>query len=145
MKSAREERPRRDVHRIAQAGASKEADEVGVDLDARREAIAERLRMARIMAGLSQGQVARMIGLHRPSVSEAEAGRRRVPAEELAEYARIYAVNAGWLTGADPQSLDPQDARVQLAARELGKLKPEDLDRVLHLLAALRGPAGEAL
>jgi hypothetical protein len=38
--------------------------------------------------------------------------------------------------------LRPDDARVQLAARELGKLKPEDLDRVLHLLAALRGSGG---
>lgn len=110
------------------------------DLDARREAIAQRLRVAREMAGLSQGQVARLIGIHRPSVSEAEAGRRRVPAEELSEYSRIYGVNAGWLAAAEPYSIDRQDARVQLAARELSKLKPDDLDRVLNLLAALREP-----
>lgn len=120
-------------------------DETGANLNARRENIGERLRLARQMAGLSQGQVARMIGLHRPSVSETEAGRRRVPAEELSEYASIYGVNTGWLTGAEPESLDPQDARVQLAARELGKLKSEDLDRVLHLLAALRRQGEEAV
>lgn len=79
-----------------------------------------------------------MLDLHRPSVSEAEAGRRRVPVEELAEYARIYGVSPSWLSGFGPDQLEPRDPRVELAARELGKLKPEDLDRVLHLLAALR-------
>jgi transcriptional regulator with XRE-family HTH domain len=79
-----------------------------------------------------------MIGIHRPSVTEAEAGRRRVPAEELSEYARIYGVSVDWLAANQPESLDRSDPRVQLAARELGKLKPEDLERVLTLLAALR-------
>jgi transcriptional regulator with XRE-family HTH domain len=92
------------------------------------------------MAGLSQGQVARLLNLHRPTVTEVEAGRRRIPAEELAEYARIYGVGAGWLTGMESTSPDP---RLELAARELGKLKPQDLDRVLQLLAALRPAAGE--
>ncbi len=101
-----------------------------------------RLRTARQMAGLSQGQVARLLGLHRPSVTEAEAGRRRVPTEELAEYARIYGVSPSWLSGFGPDKLDPANPRVELAARELGKLKPEDLDRVLHLLAALRSAGG---
>jgi transcriptional regulator with XRE-family HTH domain len=93
------------------------------------------------MAGVSQGQVARLLGLHRPSVSEAEAGRRRVAAEELSEYARIYGVSAAWLTGAGNRT-EQTDARVELAARELGKLNPQDLDRVLELLSALRGPSG---
>jgi transcriptional regulator with XRE-family HTH domain len=90
------------------------------------------------MAGLTQGQVARMLGLHRPSVSEAEAGRRRVAAEELADYATAYGVSPSWLSGFGPEQLEATNPRVELAARELGKLKPEDLDRVLHLLAALR-------
>ena len=105
---------------------------------ARRVLIGSRLRSAREMAGLSQGQVARMIKLHRPSVSEAEAGRRGVPAEELARFAEIYGVTSSWLTGEGPDSLAPNDPRVELAARELGKLRPEDLDRVLQVLAALR-------
>jgi transcriptional regulator with XRE-family HTH domain len=106
--------------------------------------IGERLRAARKMAGLSQGQVARLLQLHRPSVSEAEAGRRRVPTEEMAGYARIYGVSPSWLSGFGPDKLEPSNPRVELAARELGKLKPEDLDRVLHLLAALRSePEGD--
>lgn len=107
-------------------------------LEDRRANVARRLRTAREMAGLSQGQVARMLQIHRPSVTEAEAGRRRVPAEELSELAKIYGVSVNWLSGFGEDRLDPGNPRVELAARELGKLKPEDLDRVLHLLAALR-------
>lgn len=102
-----------------------------------RRLIGSRLRAARKQAGLSQGQVARMLGKHRPSISEAEAGNRRVPAEELAELSRLYGVSSAWLTGEDRQDV-VSDVRVELAARELAKFKPEDLDRLLQLLATLR-------
>ena len=103
--------------------------------------LAERLRFAREQAGLSQGQVARMLDLHRPTVSEIEAGRRRVVAEELVEFSRIYEVSVAWLTGSDDAE-DGVDDRVKLAARELAKLKPEDLDSVLRLLSTLRRSKG---
>ena len=97
-----------------------------------------RLRLAREQAGLSQGQVARMLGLHRPSVSEIEAGRRKVSADELVALARIYGVSAGWLAGEEDAADDEAAARVKLAARGLASLKPEDLDKVIELLTTLR-------
>ena len=101
--------------------------------------VATRLRVAREMAGLSQGQIARLLGLHRPTISEIEAGRRRVSAEELTQFAKRYRVTVTWLTGDDPETIDPaEDPRIQLAARELRKLRPADLDRVMRVLAALR-------
>jgi transcriptional regulator with XRE-family HTH domain len=54
-----------------------------------KKQIASRLRLARENAGLSQGQVAKKMNLHRPTVSEIEAGRRRVSAEELARFAEL--------------------------------------------------------
>lgn len=99
-------------------------------------AVSARLRAAREQAGLSQGQVARMLGLHRPSVSEMEAGRRRVRAEEIARLARIYGVSVAWLMNTEDTSA--QRARIELAARKLAQLKPEDLEKVLDLLTALR-------
>ncbi len=104
----------------------------------KRALIAERLKEARKLAGLSQGHVAKMLGLHRPSVSEMEAGNRRVSADELARLAGIYDVNVGWLLGETPDTLDAEDPRLELAARELTKLKPDDLDRLLKLLAVMR-------
>ena len=107
----------------------------------RRNQIAERLKKARKLAGVSQGHVATMLGLHRPSVSEIEAGNRRVSAEELARMAEIYDVGVAWLLGEAPDTLDAQDPRLELAARELTKLKPDDLDRLLKLLAVMRNDA----
>lgn len=103
--------------------------------------VADRLRMAREQAGLSQGQVAKMLNLHRPTISEIEAGRRRVAAEELAEFSRIYEVSVAWLTGSEADN-DGVDDRVRLAARELAKLEPGDLDTVLRLLSTLRRSKG---
>ena len=105
---------------------------------AKRMQVAERLKEARKLAGLSQGHVANMLGLHRPSVTEMEAGKRRVSADELARLAEIYDVSVAWLLGEAPETLDAQDPRLELAARELVKLKPDDLEQLLRLLAALR-------
>ena len=104
----------------------------------RRHAIAARLKEARHLSGLSQGQVAQMMKLHRPSISEIEAGNRRVDAEELGRFAKIYDVSVGYLTGESPDSLAIDDPRLVLAARELRKLSPESLDKLLKALAALR-------
>lgn len=112
--------------------------ELDTETRTRRAIIATRLRTAREMAGLSQGQVAKMVKLHRPSITEAEAGRRRVSAEEITEFARIYGVGVSWLTGAEVKSADPERDRIELAARELKKLKPDDLDRLLKIIMALR-------
>ena len=104
----------------------------------KRSQVAERLKEARKLAGLSQGHVAGLLGLHRPSVTEMEAGKRRVSADELARLAEIYDVSVAWLIGEAPEKLDARDPRLELAARELTKLKPEDLEHLLRLLAALR-------
>src|SRR5437660_11898588 len=103
----------------------------------KRNLIAERLKEAPKLAGLSQGHVAKILGLHRPSVTEMEAGNRRVSADELARLAEIYDVSVAWLLGEAPDTINAQDPRLELAARELSKLKPDDLQRLLKLLAAM--------
>lgn len=108
-----------------------------------RDEIARRLREARVMAGLSQGQVARLMGIHRPAISEIEAGNRRVSAEELKIFSRFYDVTVSWLIGESPETFDSQDPRIQLAARELGKLSTEDLNRMLRLLAAIKNDSSK--
>ncbi len=113
------------------------------DANLDRVRIGSRLRMAREMSGLSQAQVAKMLSLHRPSVSEMEAGRRKVSAEELCKLAEIYDVKLTWLTGSDSGESIEEDEKVRLAARELAKLKPQDYERVLFLLRVLRSSKGE--
>lgn len=108
------------------------------DPDPKRAVVASRLREARKLAGLSQGQVAKLLSMHRPTVTEIEAGNRSVNAEELATFAKAYDVSVSWIVGESPDQLGPEDPRLQLAARELSKLKPDDLERLLRLLAAMR-------
>jgi len=103
-----------------------------------RSTLAARLRLAREQAGLSQGQVAKQLGFHRPTISEIEAGRRRVSADEVADFARIYDVDLFWLVDDDQKENGPDSSKIQLAARELAKLKREDVDSILKLLRMLR-------
>jgi len=83
-----------------------------------------------------------MLGIHRPTISEMEAGRRRVAAAELVRLAEIYEVPLGWLAGESMETADPMRQRLEVAARELAKLKPEDLERLLKLLQTLREREG---
>jgi transcriptional regulator with XRE-family HTH domain len=78
------------------------------------------------------------MGLHRPSISEIEAANRSVSGEELSTFAALYEVSVSWLAGEGVEKLDPHDDRLQLAFRELKKLKQEDLDKLLTALAAIR-------
>jgi transcriptional regulator with XRE-family HTH domain len=103
---------------------------------ARRQAIGQRIRAARESAGLSQGQLARLLGLHRPSLSEVEAGKRKVSAEELSTIAEHCGVSPTWLaTGKEDASSD--SAKVKLAARQLAKLNAGDFARVIEIVKAL--------
>ena len=106
------------------------------DQDLLRRNIASRLRMARELSGLTQGQVATRLGYHRPTVSEIEAGRRKVAAEELYAFCDLYGVNVPWITGEASQ--DTTSYKAKLAARELNKLNEEDLDRLIQLIQALK-------
>lgn len=96
-----------------------------------RQQMASRLRLARERAGLSQGQAAKLLEMHRPTVSEVEAGRRRVQAEELSRFASLYAVSVEWLLGRE------EAPDVLVAARELERLKPDDREKVLDLIRSL--------
>lgn len=107
-----------------------------------REVIRERLRIARERAGLSQGQTAKLMNMHRPTVTEIEAGRRRVAADELARFAELYGVSLSWLTGTKEDEADLSDPRLAVVARELQKLKSDDIDRVMRFIAAVQGAHG---
>lgn len=96
-----------------------------------REKIAARLKDARVLAGLSQEQAANQLGLQRPAISEIEAAKRKVSAEEIIQFADLYRVDRSWLL------LEDDSAELKFAARELNKLKPEDRQKLLDVLKIL--------
>lgn len=102
--------------------------------EADRADVARRLREARERAGMSQGQAARALEMHRPSITECEAGRRKVSAEELMQFAQLYRVSTAWLTG----DIDPTaSSEIAVAAREIARLKPEDREKVMEFLRSV--------
>jgi transcriptional regulator with XRE-family HTH domain len=106
--------------------------------DKDRSGLASRLKQAREMAGLSQGQVAKLLSMHRPSITEIEGGNRKVSADELAVFAATYDVSPTWLLGLTPEKLEINDPQLALAAREMSKLKKDDLEKLLSILATMR-------
>ncbi len=108
------------------------------EINEKRRLIGSRLAIARERAGLSQAQVSVALGLPRPSISEIEAGRRRVAAEELVRLAELYSVEMDWLAGRGEEKMDLLRDKLQLAARKLAGLKNEDLEKVIDLLISLK-------
>ena len=103
-----------------------------------RRLICSRLSIARNRAGLSQSQVAAKLDLPRPSISEIEAGRRRVSAEELIKFAELYSVDLEWIAGKGTNQIDPIRDELYLAARNAKGLKDEDIEKIIDLLTSLK-------
>lgn len=106
-------------------------------------AIGERLRWAREQAGLTQTQIARLLKYHRPTISQIEAGQRVVRPDEIACFASLYGVQEAWIIHGDKGIATTQDARVEIAARELAKLRKEDLDTILKVIKVMRSSRGD--
>lgn len=107
------------------------------NLSSDREKIATRLKEARLLSGLSQAQAADKLGLQRPAVSEIEAGKRKVSAEELIQFSTLYKVDTSWLLLKDNDNDPPITEQLKFAARELSKLSQEDIQKVLDVLKIL--------
>ena len=99
-----------------------------------RELIAERLKNARSLSGLSQENAAKLIGLPRPAISEIESGKRKVSAEEIIQFSNLYKVDVSWLLLKE-ESIE--SAEIKIAARELSKMKEEDRKMLLDILKIL--------
>lgn len=109
-----------------------------MNLEKKQEQIASRIRVARENAGLSQGQAAKQLGFQRPTISEIDAGRRKVTAAELTAMAKLYGVGVAWLACENDDAADPERDRIELAARAIAGLKEVDFDNVLQLVRSIR-------
>jgi transcriptional regulator with XRE-family HTH domain len=97
-----------------------------------REKIAARLKEARILSGLSQDQAANKLKLQRPAISEIEAAKRKVSAEEIIQFGNLYKVDTSWLL-----LQQSENESFKFAARELSKLKQDDIQKLLDVLKIL--------
>ena len=96
--------------------------------------IGQRLREARDAAGLSQGQAAKILDMHRPAITEIENETRKVSAGELKKFSDLYQVSIEWLTDDNFKA----DNKIRLAARKLAGLKEADLNTVMRIIDSFR-------
>ena len=87
-----------------------------------------RLKKAREYLGLTQEDVANLMGISRIIITNIEAGTRKVSAEELSKFAKIY----GWtmeelLEGERVES-------VPMFARAFSELSEEDQEEIINLM-----------
>ena len=100
--------------------------------------IGKRLRALRKRNGLSQDELAGMLGVARPAVSEIERGSRRVTAEELVALARIFETSVDYMLGltgeavvelesgessAPPPPRKRRDVRISVPQKNLRKFR----------------------
>jgi transcriptional regulator with XRE-family HTH domain len=105
------------------------------------EWLGRQLKEAREALGLPQAAVADHLGIPRPSVSEMEAGRRKVTFLELQRLAKLYRRPLSFFTSSSEAESEPEtDVALFRAAAELS---PGDREQVLRFAQFLRdaGPA----
>ena len=107
-----------------------------------KKKIAERVREARELSGLSQGQAAKLLGIHRPTISEIEAGRRNVKADEIITFANLYGVEVSWLMDGEIEK-EKINKNILAAARELSSMKQKDLDVLLNTIKMIKSKGGK--
>lgn len=110
---------------------------MSIVLQDERNQMGDRLRQAREYVGLSQDEVAAVLGLSRPSITNIELGARKVEAIELSKLAKLYHRTLDYLsTGVEPISNGPQ--QLGFLARAIDGLSPKDLEEVARFAQFLK-------
>lgn len=103
-----------------------------------KKQVADRLKIARDLAGLSQIKAAKFLEKSRPTISEIEAGRRNVTSSEILQFSDLYDVESSWLLGEEDESDNYVKSKIKLAARELSKMSKDDVEKLFRLLSAMK-------
>lgn len=100
------------------------------------DGIRKRLVQARQQAGLSQAQVAKMLGLARTSITNTESGDQQIDLERFLQFCEIYSVDQCWLlTGVNPHFEARQTEFLNLMAN--ARISFEDSMKLLDTLESL--------
>lgn len=96
--------------------------------DGEWKTIGERLRRTRLIAGMSQAELGRQVGLDRTMIAKIEAGARRISAVELTQISGTLQIPLGYLLQPLPAVLSHRDSIVDEdfdsgVARQSGRLE----------------------
>lgn len=99
--------------------------------------IAEKLKDLRVRLGFSQEYVAKCLEISRSAVTQIELGNRKITAEEIQKFCRLYHVSADYLLN---QELI--ESKQVIFARGFEELNENDQQEILNLIAFKKSMAG---
>lgn len=89
-----------------------------------------RLKKAREYLGLTQEDVAKLLGVSRVIITNIELGIRKVSAEELLKFSKIY----GWTMEELMEENTENSDNVMMFARSIKELSKEDQAEIMNLI-----------
>lgn len=89
----------------------------------------ERIKKARTELHLSQDYVAKFLEVNRTAIVEIESGRRKVSAEELGKFSKLFQISVDELLNGKST-----DMPAQIFARKFGALDESDQKEILNLI-----------
>ena len=106
--------------------------------------VGERVRRRRILLGLTQDQLAEVLGISYQQIQKYETGANRISAGRLAQIAEALEVQPGWFFGAVEQaeSTGSSSRAVIELVRNFSRIEDERVRT--HLMALVRSLAGSA-
>lgn len=109
---------------------------LGGDLMAKKDVestLGGRLRVARVRAGLTQVELARMLGMNSVSLSNVEGGRRGLSMKQLIRAAKILEVPVAYLLGVDEKEEEGMSTPEGDLAKMVQLISTEHPDLIVHL------------
>jgi transcriptional regulator with XRE-family HTH domain len=100
-----------------------------------------RFREARELAGLSVEQAAKYLSFSLFDLLRIESGEIEMSEEKIRELALFYEVDFEWLKSKTFNTNVVYLGDLQIAPRELEKIRPEELPKLLQILTAIRNMA----
>jgi len=106
-------------------------------------AIGERLARLRKERGITQVEMAELLGVSQPNVSDYERGELRLHGELLVKLARILKVSADAILGLEetPPARAPRDRRLLRRLQDVDRLSKRDREALLRTLDAFLSKA----
>ena len=92
--------------------------------------IADKLRDARVKLGFSQDYVAKCVGLSRSAVTQIELGNRKISADEISQFCKLYHLSADYLLDSGYS-----ETKHTVFARGFEELNENDQQEILNLIA----------
>ena len=102
----------------------------------------ERIRQLRINAGMSQDDLAKLMGYSdRSMITKIESGKVDISQKKILAFARVLNTTPGYLMGIDEESDSvsdqPKNDEIRLLIRGLNKLSPAQVEQATSVFRAM--------